>query len=75
MTELVVAAKTADSRYKVCVQLVYNFSCSVTAACPFLVRADNTGFVKSLKDKMFVVVFKIVAYLRPYFLSLSLAAS
>ena len=66
MTELVVAAKTADSGYKVSVQLVYNFSCSVTAAYPFLARADNTGFVKSLKYKVLVIVFKVVSYLSPY---------
>ena len=66
MTEFVVAAKTADSGYKVSVQLVYNFSCSVTAAYPFLVRADNTGLVKSLKYKVLVIVFKVVSYLSPY---------
>ena len=66
MTELVVAAKTADSRYKVCVQLVYNFSCSVTAAVPFLACTDYSGFVKSLKYKMLVIILEVIADLRPY---------
>ena len=66
MTELVVTVKASYCRYEISVQLVYDLSCRITAAVPLLACTDYSGFIKSLKYKMLVIILEVIADLRPY---------
>ena len=66
MTEFVVTVKASYCRYEISVQLVYDLSCRITAAVPFLIAVSYSRLVQSFKNQMLIIILEVIADLRPY---------